>query len=159
MANSDTLVYLYTTLVRPHLEYACPVWAPYTHKDIELLESVQKFACKMATHSWSSNYEELLALTDLPTLERRRLHLKLSHLYKIVHHQSFFLNGIVSLKEHSQYNTRSVHALTLQQPFAHTQSYYYSFIPHTISIWNTLPYEVTSSSSCDVFKRLLCHNV
>ena len=101
MANTDTLTYLYTTLVRPHLEYACPVWAPYTHKDTDLLESIQRFACKMATCCWSSSYEELLASTDLPTLERRGLHLKLSHLFKIVHQQSFFPNGIVSLREHS----------------------------------------------------------
>ena len=37
MANSDTLTHLYTTLIRPDLEYACPVWAPYTRKDTELL--------------------------------------------------------------------------------------------------------------------------
>ena len=85
--------------------------------------------------------------------------MKLSHLYKIVHHrQSFFPDGIVLLREHLQYNFRSVHALTLQQPFTHTQSYYYSFVPRAISVWNTLPYEITSSSSCAVFKRLLCCN-
>ena len=108
MANAESLTHLYTTLVRPHLEYACPVWAPYTRKDTELLESVQRFACKMATHCWNSSYEELLAHTDLPTLERRRLHLKLSHLYKIVHHQSFFPNGIVSLRAFTtQFSLRS----------------------------------------------------
>ena len=151
MANAESLIHLYTTLVLPHLEYACPVWAPHTHKDTELLENIQRFACKMATHCWNSSYEELLALTNLPTLERRRLHLKLSHLYKIVHHQSFFPNGVVSLREHSvaQHNSCSVHSLTLQSHFARTQSYYHSFVPHTITIWNTLPYEVTS---CTTFK-------
>ena len=32
------------------------------------------------------------------------------------------------------------------------------FVPHTISIWNTLPYEVTSSSSCAVFNTHLHDN-
>ena len=43
---------------------------------------------------------------------------------------------INKLREHSvtQYNSRSVHSLSLQQPFARTQSYYHSFVPHTISI-------------------------
>ena len=111
----------------------------------------------MATHCWRSSYEELLALTDLPTLERRRLHLKLGHLFKVVHHQSFFSNGIIilSLRQHSQYDSRSLHSLTLQQPFAHAQSYYHSSVPHTISIWSTLPYGVTSASSCTIFKRLV----
>ena len=39
------------SLVRPHLEYACPVWAPHLTKDIQAVESVQAFACKMATHN------------------------------------------------------------------------------------------------------------
>ena len=148
-----TLIRLYTSLVRPHLEHGCPVWAPYTHRNTEALESMQKFACRMATHCWRSSYEELLALTDLPTLERRRLHLKLGHLFKVVHHQSFISNGIIilSLRQHSQYDSRSLHSLTLQQPFAHAQSYYHSSVPHTISIWSTLPYGVTSASSCTIY--------
>ena len=51
--NSDVLQQLYISLVRPHLEYACHVWAPHTSKDIIELENVQKFACKMATRQWS----------------------------------------------------------------------------------------------------------
>ena len=109
VADTHTLIRLYTSLVQPHLEHGYPVWAPYTHRDTEALESVQKFACSMATHCWRSSYEELLALTDMPTLERRRLHLKLGHLFKVVHHQSFFPNGIISLRQHSQYNSRSLH--------------------------------------------------
>ena len=33
---------LYLSLVRPILEYASPVWDPYTQKDIHQLELVQK---------------------------------------------------------------------------------------------------------------------
>ena len=41
-SNSDTLVQLY---IRPHLEYACPVWSPHLTNDIQTLERVQEFAC------------------------------------------------------------------------------------------------------------------
>ena len=51
--NPSTILQLYITLVRPHMEYACSVWAPYTAKDIGALENVQKFACRMATHNWT----------------------------------------------------------------------------------------------------------
>ena len=34
-ANSDTLLQLYLTLVRPHLEYASSVWNPSTRKQIK----------------------------------------------------------------------------------------------------------------------------
>ena len=89
-ANTDTLAQLYISLDRPHLEYACPVWAPYMAKDIHAIESVQKFACKVATRNWNSGYDDLLSLLELPTLERRRLELKLGQLFKIVHNLCYF---------------------------------------------------------------------
>ena len=36
--SSDALRQLYTSLVRPHLEYACHLWALYTHKNIHVYE-------------------------------------------------------------------------------------------------------------------------
>ena len=89
-SSTDTLEKLYVSLVRPHLEYACPVWAPHTAKDIHTLGSVQKFAIKMATHNWNVSYQELQSLISIPTLERRRLELKLCHLFKIVHNLCYF---------------------------------------------------------------------
>jgi len=41
-AEGDTLKQLYLSLIRPHLEYACPVWDPHTMKDKTLLENVHK---------------------------------------------------------------------------------------------------------------------
>ena len=38
-ANQDTLKQLYTSLVRPHLEYACQVWDPHLVKDKKALEA------------------------------------------------------------------------------------------------------------------------
>ena len=48
-SQPETLLRLYISLVRPHLEYASPVWSPYTIKDIMLLENIQKFGCKLCT--------------------------------------------------------------------------------------------------------------
>ena len=36
----------YKCLVRPHLEYACPVWSPFTSSNIKLIESVQRRAAR-----------------------------------------------------------------------------------------------------------------
>ena len=52
--EGTTLMQLYLSLIRPHLEYACPVWDPHTMKDKVLLEDVQKFALRMATKQWDS---------------------------------------------------------------------------------------------------------
>ena len=41
-ANVNILSMPHTSLVRPILEYAAPVWSPYLAKDIHLLECVQR---------------------------------------------------------------------------------------------------------------------
>jgi len=36
--SKETVMPLYKSLVRPHLEYCCQVWSPYLSKDINLIE-------------------------------------------------------------------------------------------------------------------------
>ena len=52
-SSPATLLNLYTSLVRPIVEYASQVWSHYTACDIARIESVQKFALRMASHNWS----------------------------------------------------------------------------------------------------------
>ena len=56
-SSSNTLLKLYLTKIRPHLEYASLVWDPFRLiREIEELENVQKFALRMCPKSWSMDY-------------------------------------------------------------------------------------------------------
>ena len=77
-------------MVRPHLEYASPVWSPHLAKDKELIESVQKFALRIASKSWSMPYHDLLIQFNVSSLESRRCVARLTILYKITHNLSVF---------------------------------------------------------------------
>ena len=107
-------------LCGPHLEYGCVIWDPYTTKGKKSMEKVQHFACKLATKRWDASYEELLGLLELPTLEERRVHMKLCLLYKIIHELCYIPSGITG----TVLSIRS-HSLLLHQPFARTNAYFH----------------------------------
>ena len=130
-SGPDALKQLYLSLVRPHLEYVCQIWDPHLVKDKKNLEDVQKFGLRLAAHQWDSNYQDLLELFQLPTLEERRLELKLGLLFKIIHNLCYFPD--VPEPRGGHRNLRASHPLQLK---LHTNAY--SCSPHTMSAWNSL---------------------
>ena len=71
-ADTTTLLTLYLTCIHPHLEYACTLWDPYTCKETHMIESVQKFACKVCLKCWDLNYDAMLHLLGITHLSTRR---------------------------------------------------------------------------------------
>ena len=109
-SSSDTLLKLYLTTIRPHLEYASPVWNPFHKGEIESIENVQKFALRMCLKSWTSNYEELLVNAHVPTLSSRRIQASMSHLHKIMNKQTHFPDAPIYPWK-NPYNTRTMRML------------------------------------------------
>ncbi len=49
LKTNNIILPLYTSLVRPHLEYAGQFWSPHHAKDIAKLEAIQRRGTKMIT--------------------------------------------------------------------------------------------------------------
>ena len=153
-ADSESLIQkqLYLTLVRPFLDYACQVWDPHLAKDKAKLEKVQKFACRMAAHRWDAGYQELLEIFELPSLEERRLNLKLGLLFKILHELCYFpeTESFTTLRNYCP--SRNTHCLYTAVPFAHTNVP--SFCIATIQQWNSLDTSCVFANSYTSFMAL-----
>ena len=140
--------------MRPHLEYAAPVWDPHLQKDIDKLEKVQKFALRMCTKNWMASYDNLLTCCNIPSLKTRRLYLKLLFLYQLVNELIVYPSHGVSHRNLSV-NIRHGHPALLCRPFSRTQAYNMSFFPHSFSAWNTLPVDIVTSPTLCSFKSRL----
>jgi len=82
--NADLLVRAYLTYVRPLVEHDSVIWSPYTVKDTEHVESVQRRFTKRLPGFCTLPYADRLRRLNLPSLELRRLHTYLIYCYKIV---------------------------------------------------------------------------
>ena len=78
-------VKMYTSFVRPHIEYAQSVWAPYLIKYINLLENVQIRATKIVDGISKLDYTERLKKLNMPSLAYRRLRGDMIETYKHFH--------------------------------------------------------------------------
>jgi len=93
------------------------------------------------------------------SLENRRNKHKLTLFYKILNGLTpAYLYELVQpyLLRQSGYYLRNENN-TFHPPFSRTSSFYDSFIPFTIRLWNTLPLTITESPSLNIFKNRLTH--
>ena len=148
--NADVLVRAYTTYVRPLVENDSPVWSPYTIKDIDAIEAVQRRYTKRVPGLKNLSYPERLQRLNLISLELRRLHADLIWCYKI-------LFGYVDMCsdeffELSPLNITRGHKYKLYKKSSRINARCSFFAERVVNIWNSLPNSVDFSSVAR-FKR------
>ena len=142
----------YNSLVRPLLEYASPVWDPYTKLNIDKIEMVQRRAARFATNRYhnTSSVTNMLSTLQWRSLADRRVDARLCLMFKIVH-------GLVEIP-HQKYlipftrSSRIHHNLAFQIPHSKADYHLFSFFPRTIRVWNTLPLSFVNSPNIEIFK-------
>ena len=70
--NIPMFLNLYTSLVRPLIEYCVQIWSPYKIKYIKLLEGVDRRATRLVSQLKGNTYEVRLKNLGLTSLEDRR---------------------------------------------------------------------------------------
>jgi hypothetical protein len=155
--NSDIVKSLYCALVRPHLEFAVPVWNPTLKKDVFELEKVQKRATKLIPDIRNLSYEYRLQKLNLTTLENRRSREDLIYQFKIstgLQIVNWYKNPTLApsitndgpssnVRGHSKRFEREKFKCVSRKDF---------FNNRIIKNWNSLPNHVVHSKSLICFK-------
>ena len=160
--NAEMFKLLFKSLVRPHLEYASPVWCPHFKMDIDNLEKVQRRATKLIPSIADLTYTERLRALNLPTLQYRRLRQDLLFIYKYsqnllsldtnTHCRSCQHNSSMFIPSYSQ-TTRGHH---LKYQIFHHQGARNKFLTtRAIPTWNRLSIKTINSTSINMFKKSL----
>ena len=128
-ADSQTLLKLYTSLVRPHTEYTCAVWDSHLSKDILAVENTQRFALRICLKNWRASYDSLLSRCGIPCLSTRRNFLKLCWLFNIFSGRIVLPCSPLS-RRCSLYPNRYPNSIQLTTLHTRTNSFKYSFFRH-----------------------------
>ena len=145
---------MYTTLVRPQLEYAATVWDSATQTGINKVEAVQRRAARFCQNDYCRTSSDTSMIQNLgwEELQYRREQCKTVMMYRII-------NNLVDIPAekylvYSGTSTRG-HETRFLVPYCSVNAYKSSFFPSAIRLWNSLPASAVTTLSHDAFKSCI----
>ena len=153
--NIWTFKKLFTTYIRPKLEFNTPVWSPFLLKDITHIERVQRHYTKVAFSRCGIpfvSYADRLNKINLSSLENRRKYFDMVLLFKMFH-------GLSDLDFHDYFQFHDTpyllrsHSFQIKSKKGFLSSQWLnSFFNRAPKYWNSLPCDIVSTNSLSIFK-------
>jgi ribonuclease P/MRP protein subunit RPP40 len=159
---------LYTSLVRPHLEYAVQVWNPYLQKDVDEIERVQHRASRIPENFSNLEYEERLNKWGISTLRERRERGDAIQMFKTINkieeikwHREPRLaprpNGLSLSRACKNQNSLAIQRETFPARNRNNHCHFVTtrhefFLNRVAGVWNSLPDSVIQAPTINSFK-------
>jgi len=150
--NTDMILRLYKSLVRPIIEYGNIIWGPHYTMDQQAIKKIQRRATKLIPELRDLNYQERLNKLSLPSLFYRRQRGEMIFLYQLTHH--YFNIDVNSLFKFQLFSTRG-HKFKIYKPHATCLCRSQFFTVRSINNWNNLPSDAVDLPSIDSFKNFI----
>lgn len=149
----------YLTFVRPQLEYASPVWSPYQHYLIQMIEAIQNRAARFITQNYQchSSVSQIKREIGLQPLDIRR---KIALL--VLFHKYISSRNPCAFPLHTpdRMSARMRNQRSFKRIFGRTRAFNLSALPQAISLWNDLPDVIVSVTNNNAFReKLLSHYI
>ena len=160
LIDRKTLTTMYTSFIRPGLEYGSIVFCNCTDTEDEILESVQRRAFKIITGGivrtpTNNLYDEI----GMETLKVRRDRNVLLFFFKIIHNMvpSYLQELKPEKQKPGRYMFRTKNDLV--EPEWRITKYRKSFLPFATSLWNSLDVNTRQITNYESFKDTLMVNI
>jgi hypothetical protein len=149
--DKESMLTLYRSLIRPHLEYGHVITFPRFEKECKLIEGVQRRATKLVPELRNVDYINRLKAMNLPSMYYRRERGDMIECYKFTHNMYkstplLDLDSTSSLRGHSLKLKKHHCKRTVRQHF---------FSERVVNHWNSLPEEIVSAPKMNTFKNKL----
>ena len=155
--DTETLKTLYCTLERSQVEYGSVVWSPYTSRNIDKLERIQRRGTKFILGQNDISYEDRLKCLNMLSLEKRRYLFDVVFLYKVLNgYLNIELTPLINFYSKADpYKFRHVDDYSLKRNHARTTKFKNSYFNKIVEMWNSLPLEIRLAPNLEVFKSKL----
>ena len=151
--DGPTLTKLYTSLIRPLLEYSNVAWTPVLKRDQLLLENVQRRATKLVPSLKNDSYEDRLRILNLPSLYYRRARGDMIETRKYLHGQ-YHVNQMPLQRDTN--TTTSGHSMKLRKERCLKRQRRNFFRHRVVNRWNMLTDNIVNIvPSVNIFKNRL----
>ena len=146
---------LYTSLVRPHLDYCCTLWSPTKIGEISRVEEVQRSFTRRISGLKGLDYWQRLQTLGLLSLQRRRERYTMILVWKV--HQGEIPNttNMCFVNTHRAGPRAVVPRYSYEAQRANLTMFEGSFAVKGPQLWNTLPRHVKESPTLFHFKTRL----
>lgn len=151
--SPEFMLTLFTSHVRPIIDYCSSVWNMGYICDIRLLERIQRRWTKQVTGLGDMDYGQRLRVLNLFSIQGRLLRADLIQYWKILSGRSCIPPEAL-FRLAGDRNTRG-HPLKLYVPRCRTDLRQRFFSVRCIPQWNALPSDIVASPSVDCFKKAL----
>ena len=152
--DKDIFPLLYKAMVKPHLEYASPVWNPHLKWQVKLLEDCQRRSTKLLPGLKELAYEERVRELNFLTLVYRREKGDMIEAYKMLNGKyDISLLSLLCLNSH-KHDARG-HQFKLQHNINELSRRKHFFTNRIASMWNDLPDNLLQAKQIKDFEKRL----
>lgn len=153
-ASSDVKLIAFKCLILPTLEYASPVWEPFTNQNIYKLERIQNKAARFIFNCYRSteSVTKLKEQAGLPSIKTRLETNRMKLFFQIFHGHSMLDTRKYVVMSPPVYH-RIKHSLNIQSYQYSTDHFKHSFFVRCIDFWNKLPECIVNSQSVSTFVK------